>query len=277
MTPARRPAESPDRDSKARLRRAVFFQVLLFLAFQWFYISLVSLLFKIRLVRFVVFMLITMLYHLLLYLGLLLVRKEFYLEKSGQPLQKINLPIILSFTRISSVPTVIFLLVSIHTIPILPVIVPFLCLIFLTDFFDGILARRLGQTTRIGRIMDASGDYLNIMVISFVFFNYALIPAWFFAIVTSRLAVHCAGMIVLYAVMGYPAVQVSFLGKASVFAVMGLYALELFEYLRVPVLGNPGFITVLEILTAIILVLSLGEKLMIMGRSFLSLQKRRPS
>jgi phosphatidylglycerophosphate synthase len=257
--------------------RMVLFQVLIFLVFQWLYISAVTMLFKIKLLRFILFVLITLVYHLLLYLGMLLVRKEFYLEESGKPLEKINLPIILSFTRISSVPTVIFLLVSLNSIPILPVIVPFLCLIFLTDFFDGILARRLGQTTRIGRIMDATGDYLNIMVISFVFFNYALIPAWFFVIVVSRLLVHCAGMVVLYAIIGYAGIRVSFLGKASVFAAMGLYALELFEFLHVPYVGNHLFIAVLEILTALILVLSLGEKLMILGRSFHSLQKRRPS
>jgi phosphatidylglycerophosphate synthase len=262
---------------EGRLIRAVFFQVFVFLIFQWLVISMVTWVFGIRLLRFLIFMLITTVYHFLLYLMLLLVRKEFYLESSGKPLKKINLPIVLSFTRISSVPTVIFLLISIDSVPILPVVVPFLVLIFLTDFFDGILARRLGQTTRIGRIMDASGDYLNIMVISFVFFNYALIPVWFFAIVSARLLLHCAGMIVLYIIVGYTAIQVSFLGKASVFAVMGLYALELFEYLSVPVLGNRGFITVLEILTALILLLSLGEKLLILGRSFASLQKRHSS
>lgn len=257
--------------------RMVFFQVLLFLVFHSLFISVMTLLFKVKIVRFIVFVLITMVYHLLLFLALHMVRKEFYLEDSHKPLEKVNLPIILSFTRISSVPTVIFLLVSIDSIPILPVIVPFLCLIFLTDFFDGILARRLGQTTRIGRIMDASGDYLNIMVISLIFFTYALIPAWFFIVVASRMMVHCTGMIVLYAVVGYAGIQVSFLGKASVFSVMALYALELFEYLSVPVLGNPSLITILEILTSLILLLSLIEKLIFLGRSFQSLQKRHPS
>ena len=45
------------------------------------------------------------------------------------------------------------------------------------------LARRLGQTTRIGRILDSSGDYLLTIVLSVVYAVNRWIPVWLLVLV----------------------------------------------------------------------------------------------
>lgn len=238
-----------------------------FFLFQVTYYTTISLFFKVKLSRLYLFFIVTLLYHGLLFLSLTILKKEFYLESTKEPLKKINLPIFLSFTRLSSVPTVLFLLLSIREIPLLAVI-PFICLVFLTDLFDGFLARKMNQTTRIGRIMDSSGDYFNIIVISILFHIYHLIPAWFFILIFLRLAIQGVGSIILYLRRGYPSLKVSFLGKSSVFATMSLYSFTLLKYWRVPVLGNSTFVKVLEYIAGFIVVLSLFDKLLSLTRSF---------
>ena len=254
-----------------RLTRTILITVFSFLLFQILYFGSISLIFKVKLSRLIQFLIIAGLYHSFLFLGLTVLKKEFYLEATGKPLMRINLPIFLSFTRLSSVPTVLFLLLSINKIPVLPITIPFVCFIFLTDLFDGLLARKMNQTTRIGRIIDSSGDYLNIIVITILFFIYRLIPVWLFVILCLRMFIQCLGIIILYFSLGYAVLKVSFLAKACVFATMTLYAFELMEYLQVRYLGNEVLVTSLEYLTGLIVMLSLCEKLLFLNRTFLSL------
>ena len=246
---------------RQNLHIAVLLTILYLFLAQIISYGIISLAFHIELRRFVAFLLSAAVYHLLFYLGLYLVRREFFLESSTRPLTGINIPLFLSFLRFSSVPTVLFLLLAIDKVPVWSVIIPFLCIIFLTDLFDGLLARRLGQTTRVGRILDSSSDYLVITVISILYLIYHLVPLWFFVLLSVRLAVQCFGNVVLYYIAGYQSLQISFLGKASIFSVMFLYPFELIEFLNVPILGNSVLITVLELIAACFIALSLGEKL----------------
>ncbi len=209
-------------------------------------------------------------FHALFLAGLLLVRGEFNLEPSGELLRGLNLPLILSFLRFSSVPTGLYLLLAVRTHPELRLLLlVFLAVIFLTDLLDGLFARLLHQTTRIGRILDASGDYLLIVVLSAVFAVNHWIPLWFLVLVLVRLAAQFAGIVTLYIMQGYSALRLSFLGKASIFAVFCLYGLELLEFLGVPVLGNPTLLRVLEYLAGAILLASLVEKVVYLVRDYL--------
>jgi phosphatidylglycerophosphate synthase len=212
-------------------------------------------------------------FHALFLVCLLLVRGEFNLEPSGELLRRLNLPLILSFLRFSSVPNGLYLLLTVRTRPELrAVLVVFLAVIFLTDLLDGLFARMLRQTTRIGRLLDASGDYLLIVVLSAVFAANRWIPTWFLVLVLVRLAAQFVGIVALYILQGYSALQLSFLGKASIFAVFCLYGLELLEFLGVPVLGNPTLLRVLEYLAGAILLASLIEKVAYLLRGFLRRQ-----
>lgn len=208
-------------------------------------------------------------YHGLFLLGLLLVRGEFNLEPSGELLRSLNLPLILSFVRFSAVPAGLYLLLAVRAYPRLRVLlVVFLGVIFLTDLLDGLLARLLKQTTRIGRILDASGDYLLIIALSAVFAANRWIPLWFLLLVLARLAAQFIGIVTLYILQGYSALRLSFLGKASIFAVFFLYGLELLEFLGVPILGHPVLVAILEYVAGAILLASLVEKVVFMVREY---------
>jgi CDP-diacylglycerol--glycerol-3-phosphate 3-phosphatidyltransferase len=247
--------------------------VLSFFLLQALFLLLIAWLYSLEWGRVLLFLGVGAGFHALFLVCLLLVRGEFNLEPSGELLRRLNLPLILSFLRFSSVPNGLYLLLAVRTHPELrAVLVVFLAVIFLTDLLDGLFARMLHQTTRIGRLLDASGDYLLIAVLSAVFAVNRWIPTWFLVLVLVRLAAQFVGIVALYILQGYSALRLSFLGKASIFAVFCLYGLELLEFLGVPVLGNPTLLRVLEYLAGAILLASLIEKVAHLVRGFLQRQ-----
>ena len=249
--------------------RIILVSVLLFFLLQSLFLVGVTWLYSLDWALALWFLGVGLVFHLLFLLGLLLVRGEFNLEPSGELLRSLNLPLILSFLRFSAVPAGLYLLLAVRTQPQLrTMLLVFLGVIFLTDLLDGFLARLLHQTTRIGRILDASGDYLLIVVLSAVFAVNRWIPVWLLALVLVRLAAQFIGIVALYILQGYSALRLSFLGKASIFAVFCLYGLELLEFLRVPVLGHPTLIEILEYLAGAILLASLAEKVVFLVRDF---------
>jgi CDP-diacylglycerol--glycerol-3-phosphate 3-phosphatidyltransferase len=260
--------EPQSRETRKQLLKLVISTVAPLLPFYCLYACLVSVLSHIEMQTYAVYVLFNVLYHGLLILCSLIVGKEFRLETSGEPLKRINLPLFLSFARICSVPTLVFLFLNIERINASVVVVPLLGFLFLTDLLDGFLARLFNQTTRIGRILDPAGDYLLILAISWVFLIVDFIPIWLFLVVTVRLVVQAVGIITLYFLRGYSYLKLSFLGKASVFAVFTIYGIELLEYLGVPGLSHPAVITVLEGLAAGIVGVSLLEKTISLRRSF---------
>ncbi|MBN2552364.1 MAG: CDP-alcohol phosphatidyltransferase family protein, partial [Spirochaetales bacterium] len=256
------------REMRKRLFGPVFFTVLPLFVLFCLYSYLVAARYDIGARRYLLYVLLNGGFHGLIILGSLIVAKEFRLEKNGQPLKRINLPLFLSFCRICAVPTLVFLFLHIEEIDAALVLVPLLAFIFLTDLLDGLLARGLKLTTRIGRILDATGDYVLIFSISLVYRIIDFIPTWLFALIIVRLAVQAAGIIILYLLRGYSYLKLSFLGKASVFSVFTIYGIELLEYLQVPGLGHPTVVTILELVTAGIVGASLLEKVLYLVRSY---------
>jgi CDP-diacylglycerol--glycerol-3-phosphate 3-phosphatidyltransferase len=249
--------------------RIIVVSVLVFFLLQSLFLVGVTWLYSLEWNLALLFLAVGAVFHALFLAGLLLVRGEFNLEPSGELLRRLNLPLILSFLRFSSVPDGLYLLLAVRTHPQLRVVLMvFLAVIFLTDLLDGLLARMLHQTTRIGRILDASGDYLLIVVLSAVFAINRWIPVWFLVLVLARLAAQFIGIVALYILQGYSALRLSFLGKASIFAVFCLYGLELLEFLGVPVLGHPALLRILEYLAGAILLASLTEKVAFLVRDF---------
>jgi len=256
------------RETRRHLLGIVLYTVLPLLLFYCLYVYGVVSIYKIELQAYALYVLCNVLYHGLLILCSLIVGKEFRLETTGKTLKRINLPLFLSFARICSVPTLIFVFLVVEQIDVAVFVVPLLGFLFLTDLLDGFLARLLHQTTRIGRILDPAGDYLLILAISWVFLKIDFIPIWLFLVVIIRLGVQAVGIITLYFLRGYSYLTLSFLGKASVFTVFAIYGIELLEYLGVPGLSHPGVILVLEILAAGIVGCSLLEKAISLRKSF---------
>jgi cardiolipin synthase len=260
--------EAQTGETRKRLLKLVLATVLPLLLFYCLYSFVVAVVYHMDMRHYAVYVLLNILFQGLLVLCSLIVGKEFRLETTGKSLERINLPLFLSFARISSVPTLVFLFLNIREINASIFVVPILGFLFLTDLLDGFLARTLEQTTRIGRILDPAGDYILILAISWVFMIIDFIPIWLFLIVVVRLLIQAVGIITLYFLRGYSYLELSFLGKASVFAVFTIYGIELLEYLRLPVLGNPTVVLVLEILTGGIVGLSLLEKILSLRKSF---------
>jgi CDP-diacylglycerol--glycerol-3-phosphate 3-phosphatidyltransferase len=256
------------RETRARLLRLLLFTVLPLLIFYSLYAYGVSSIYQLDVRGYAVLTLCNVLFHGIIILCCLIVGKEFRFEKSGDRLERINLPLFLSFARICSVPTLIFLFLNLGEINPALVVVPLLGFLFLTDLLDGFLARLLQQTTRIGRILDPAGDYLLILAISWVFLIIDFIPIWLFLVVMVRLLVQTIGIITLYFLRGYSYLKLSFLGKASVFSVFTIYGIELLQYLGVPGADLPGVVEALEALAACIVGISLLEKAVSLVRSF---------
>ena len=56
----------------------------------------------------------------------------------------------------------------------------------LTDYFDGILARRSGKVTAFGKLMDSVADKALIVTLFFAFVAEGSMPAWMAAVMTVR-------------------------------------------------------------------------------------------
>ena len=105
-----------------------------------------------------------------------------------------------------------------------------------TDFFDGAVARRLGQVSRIGKEFDPLVDRLLIVVGIVGVFVVKRVPLWFLAILLTRDAVML--FLTIYQKLRFnKAFEVVFLGKlATAFAMAGFCSLIL-GHPRVPGLG----------------------------------------
>jgi phosphatidylglycerophosphate synthase len=208
--------------------------------------------------------------------AILIARKaDFHLDGSDVMLQRVNLSNSLTLGRLSSVPTIIFLIVQSSESPVLPVLLPLLALVFVTDTFDGMIARRRHQITFVGRYLDSSSDYLMIIAVSIVFFYFDLVPLWFFLLVMARLVLFAFGMAMLSLKEGKTNPLATFLGKASIFALMVLYVLEIAKLLRVPWIGNQTVVTVVLYITALVVTASMVDKAIFLARRFAEAPPRR--
>jgi len=207
-------------------------------------------------------------FHVALAAFLLWRRADFRVEGAEAPLARVNAPNVVTLGRLSSIPTSLFLVVLAREYPVLPVALPFLCLVFASDLLDGLLARRGGGVTFVGRYLDSSSDYLLIIAVSIVYLIEGMVPAWFFWLLMARLVLFAAGM--AWAALRQGAVKpiATFLGKASIFSTMVLYAMEAAERFSVPWIGDPRVVRIIEYLVAGILIVSLADKAVFLRRLF---------
>jgi phosphatidylglycerophosphate synthase len=228
--------------------------------------------------RLALFLGISLAYHALLTTALLLRRQDFRLETTGQALDRVNLPNTLTFVRLSFLPAILFLVIQAQDYPAtLPVILPVICIVFATDFLDGIAARRRGEITFVGRYLDSASDYLTIIGVTIVLFVFGLLPTWFFVLVLGRLVLFAIGMALLALREGKADPLATFLGKVSVFSLMALYALEVAHLFSVPWIGDETVVTVILYVVAGIVALSIVDKAIFLGRRFAAPASRRSS
>lgn len=164
--------------------------------------------------------------HLFLTAMLLLFRKDFVLESTGERLDHINLANKITFFRISTLPTLLVLIIAAKDYRIRVPLLGLVLLVFLSDFVDGYVSRKSGEVTRVGRMMDSASDYSLLVVLTVVFYYFALIPVWFFGLVIGRLFLQAVLMAVLFGLKKHIEPKTTLLGKVAVASIMVLYAIE---------------------------------------------------
>jgi cardiolipin synthase len=89
----------------------------------------------------------------------------------------------------------------------------------ITDYFDGMLARRWDQVTRLGQLLDPIADRLSTVTVLVVFLVRGIVPLWFVALLVLRDAVLTVQMARLKG-RGVTGLPVNWVGKAATFNLM---------------------------------------------------------
>lgn len=157
---------------------------------------------------------------LLLHVGLLR-------DRSGVPRRRLGLANQLTFLRILLVPCLHLFLVE----GFLALALAVYAIAGLSDILDGYAARRLGQQTRLGLVLDPLVDVGYIFAIFGGLYQIGWIPGWVMAIVTARYVLLLGGTVVLYLVHARVRIHPTAFGRItgiviSVFVVV-LFALGL--------------------------------------------------
>jgi cardiolipin synthase (CMP-forming) len=91
-----------------------------------------------------------------------------------------------------------------------------------TDWVDGYLARRLGQVTTVGKVLDPVADRLLFFVGGGAILIDGSVPLWVAVLVLVREVAVAAGTLVL-AALGARRIDVTWPGKAATFLLMGAF------------------------------------------------------
>ena len=138
-------------------------------------------------------------------------------------------------------------------------------------------ARRRGEITFVGRYLDSVSDYLTIIAITVVLYYFGMLPLWFLLLVLVRLVFFAVGMAVLAVREGKANPLATFAGKASVFSLMVLYAMEIARLLSVPWVGDETVVRIVSYVVAAIVAASMVDKAVFLAKRFSAVTRRRSS
>lgn len=103
-----------------------------------------------------------------------------------------------------------------------------------SDWLDGVLARRLGQVSKLGQMLDPAADRLFILVTLIGLAWRDLVPWWLVAVLVAR-DVMLLGLFAVVARHGYGPLPVHLAGKAGTFALLYAFPLLLLAEWRAPI------------------------------------------
>jgi len=133
----------------------------------------------------------------------------------------LTLPNLLSFARLGGVPLFLWLVLGPKADGWAIIV---LGLSGFTDWLDGQLARRLGQVSTLGKLLDPFADRLYILAVLVGLALRDVIPIWLAVLIPLR-DILLAGLIAVLRRYGHGPLPVHFLGKAATFCL--LYAFPL--------------------------------------------------
>jgi len=124
----------------------------------------------------------------------------------------VTVPNALSLLRLLGVPVFLWLVLNEHD----PAAVALLMVSGVTDWLDGKIARRWGQMSRLGQLLDPAADRLYILATLVGLTIRDVVPLWLTLALVGR-DVLLAGFLPVLRRAGYGPLPVSFLGKAATF------------------------------------------------------------
>ena len=136
-----------------------------------------------------------------------------------------NLPNILSFLRILSVPLFIWLMLEKH-------IIGALCLFTLaglTDALDGFIAKRFGMETELGKYLDPLADKLLLMAGFITLTSLGFLPSWLMLLVVTRDVLIVGGALLYQMVTGALYIEPLWTSKLNTVFQMFLLVFVLFN------------------------------------------------
>ena len=143
-------------------------------------------------------------------------KQDFTKVPSGEKLQRVNLANAITLFRLTSMPTLLFLVLASKDYRIRLPLLGLVVLVFATDFADGYVSRKAGEVTRIGKMMDSVSDYVLLIVLTIVFYYFSLVPPWFFLLVTTRLGLQVVFVFLLIFINKRIEPKTTFMGKVAV-------------------------------------------------------------
>ncbi|MFT4187927.1 MAG: CDP-alcohol phosphatidyltransferase family protein [Aeromicrobium sp.] len=123
----------------------------------------------------------------------------------------LTVPNALSFARLLLIPVFLYLVLGPEWDELALVV---LVVSGVTDYLDGKLARKLGQTSKIGAILDPVADRLYILAVVVGLSLRDIIP-WWLAVILPLRDVFLFSLVPFLRTRGYSSLPVHFLGKAA--------------------------------------------------------------
>ena len=144
---------------------------------------------------------------------------------TAEPAERIwTIPNLISVARLLGVPVFLWLVLGVQTRAGDWWAVGLLIAAGFSDWLDGKIARALNQQSRLGQLLDPAADRLYIAATIIALAVRAIIPWWLVAVLAAR-ELLMAGVLAILRRHGWPALQVSFVGKSATLCL--LYAFPL--------------------------------------------------
>ena len=143
----------------------------------------------------------------------------------------LTVPNLVSFVRLLGVPLFLYLLLGPQA-DVAAIVV--LSIGGTSDWVDGFLARRLGQVSRLGELLDPLADRLYIFATLIALTVRDVLPWWFTIALVAREA-FMAGLLLLLRRRGYGPPAVHYVGKSATFILLVAFPVLLLAH----VLGQP--------------------------------------
>jgi cardiolipin synthase len=143
---------------------------------------------------------------------------------AGDPEGRIlTVPNVLSLVRLACVPVFLWLLFGEEDRWAAALL---LAALGATDWVDGYVARRFGQVSRVGKVLDPTADRILLLVGIGAILLDGAVPAWVAIAALAREALVAVAALVL-AALGATRIDVQWVGKAGTFALMVAFPLFL--------------------------------------------------